>query len=158
MLLILAIGATVLVLSAAFVASAPMLGIDVPVWVPTLRSSSDRAGQQLDVDASAGSTVAHANASPPPEGASPATLGETTAGAVESPAVVPTPTQKSPVSREQIALTIAQVRKLMAAGDKEPLDEARTLIEALPGESPAKHVLGQALQELTRLRSLVGTL
>ena len=158
MLLILAIGATVLVLSAAFVASAPLLGIGLPDWVPTLGSGSDRAGQQPAADENDGSTLAQQDASSSPGGASSATRREVIAGAAVPSGVVPTPTQETPVSREQIATTIAQVRELMAAGDDASLELAHTLIESLPGESSAAGVLGQALQELSRLRSLVGTL
>ena len=157
MLLILAIGATVLVLSAAFVASAPLLGIGLPDWVPTLGSGSDRAARQPGADANGGSAVAQVDASPPPDRDSPAILEQMTAGAVQSPLVAPTLTQETPASPEQIASTIAQVRELMAASDDASLERAQTLIEALPGES-AVHMLGQALQELARLRSLVGTL
>ncbi|MCH7791427.1 MAG: hypothetical protein IID31_04000 [Planctomycetes bacterium] len=157
MLLILAIGATVLVLSAAFVASAPLLGIGLPDWVPTFGTGSDRADQQPVADESDGSTLAQEDASSAPGGASSAIHEEMTDSAVESPLVAPTPTQETPASPEQIASTIAQVRELMAAGDDASLERARTLIESLPGES-AVHMLGQALQELARLRSLVGTL
>lgn len=157
MLLILAIGASVLVLSVAFVASAPLLGIGLPDWVPTFGTGSDRADQQPVADESDGSTLAQQDASSAPGGASSATRREVIAGAAVPSGVVPTPTQETPASREQIATTIAQVRELMAAGDDASLQRAHTLIESLPGES-AVHMLGQALQELARLRSLVGTL